>query len=140
MFRRKTTITSADRDRLVEVTRTKANVMRWALFVDQLQREINSAKFVEPECVAPDIVTMHSKVRLVDLTKGGEEIYTLVYPDEMDLSVGRLSVLSPLGTVLLGCREGDVVSVVGSAGPRPIKVQELLYQPEAAARQGVSAR
>jgi regulator of nucleoside diphosphate kinase len=138
MFRRKTTITRADRDRLIDVTATKSNALRWALFIDELRREINSAKLIEPHRVAPDVVTMHSKVRLVDLARGEEEIHTLVYPEEMDLRAGRLSVLSALGTALLGCREGDVVRIAGAAGPRSIRIDTILYQPEAANRDGVA--
>ena len=58
-----------------------------------------------------------------------------MYPDEADLQAGRLSVLSPLGTVLLGARAGDVVTVAGAAGRRAIKIQKILYQPQAAVRQ-----
>jgi regulator of nucleoside diphosphate kinase len=132
MFWHKTTITRPDRDRLVEVTRAKANSLRWAMFIDDLQREINHARVVEPDRISRDVVTMHSKVRIVDLRRERSEVFTLVYPDDADLSAGRLSVLSPMGTALLGARVGDVVSVVGAAGPRAIKLTSILYQPEAA--------
>ncbi|MGB7160114.1 MAG: GreA/GreB family elongation factor [Tepidisphaeraceae bacterium] len=131
MFWRKTTITRPDRDRLVEVTRAKANTLRWAMFIDDLQREIERARVVEPTRVSRDVVTMHSKVQIVDLGRERSEVYTLVYPEEADLSAGKLSVLSPMGTALLGARVGDVVSVVGAAGPRAIKLESILYQPEA---------
>jgi regulator of nucleoside diphosphate kinase len=74
---------------------------------------------------------MHTSVPLLDLAGGEREFYTLVYPDEMDLGAGRLSVLSPLGTALLGYREGDIVRVAGTAGPRSIKIEKIVYQPEA---------
>jgi regulator of nucleoside diphosphate kinase len=134
MFRRKTTITRPDRDRLVEITRTKANKLRWAMFIDELRRGIDRARVVNHGRVSSRVVTMHSRVRLRDLADGREEIYTLVYPEEADLQAGRLSVLSPLGTVLLGARAGDVVSVAGAAGRRAIEIQKILYQPEAAVR------
>ena len=133
MFRRKTTITRPDRDRLVDITRARANTLRWAMFIDELRREINRARVVEPTRVSSDVVTMHSKVQFQDQERDGHEVYTLVYPDEADLRAGKLSVLTPIGTALLGAREGDVVSVLGSEGPRAIKVQSILYQPESAA-------
>ena len=139
MFRRRTTITRPDRDRLVEVTRAKANALRWALFIDELRREIARARVVKPTRVSADVVTMHSKVRLLDQARQSQEVYTLVYPEEANPRAGKLSVLSPMGTALLGARVGDVVSVVGAQGPRAIKVQSVLYQPEAAAR-GYPAR
>src|SRR5688500_4208907 len=134
MFRRKTTITRPDRDRLIEMTRAKGNALRWALFIDNLQRELNRARVVEPGGISHDVVTMHSTVRLLDLRNGRREVYTLVYPHEVDLGAGKLAVLSPLGTALLGARVGDVVSVIGAAGPRAIKIEELLHQPEAQQR------
>src|SRR3954465_14468023 len=116
MFRRNTTITRPDRDRLLEVTQAKANALSWAMFVDELQRELDRARVVEPSRVSGDVVTMHSTVRFLDLRNERREVHTLVYPNEADLSVGKLSVLSPLGTALLGARVGDVVTVAGAAG------------------------
>ena len=134
MFRRKTTITRPDRDRLIEVTRAKGNTLRWAMFIDDLRRELSRARVVEPTRVAPDVVTMGSTVRFLDLRNDRREVYTLVYPDDADLGAGKLSVLSPLGTTLLGTRAGEVVSVHGAAGPRTIKVESILHQPEAQQR------
>ena len=134
MFRRKTTITRPDRDRLLEVTRAKANTLGWAMFIDRLQRELDRARVVDPGRVSPDVVTMDSRVRFLDLRNDRPEVYTLVHPNQADLRVGKLSVLSPLGTALLGARVGDVVSVEGAAGPRAIKIQSILHQPEAQQR------
>ena len=56
----------------------------------------------------------------------------LVFPSDADIDEGRLSVLAPLGTALLGARVGDLVEVNAPAGVRRIKVEKVLYQPEAA--------
>ena len=135
MFSRKTTtITRPDRDRLIEITGTRANGLRWAMFLDELQREIDRARVVESSRAPRDVLTMRSTVRLSDLAREREEVYTLVYPEEADLRMGRLSVLSSLGTALLGARAGEVISVEGAAGRRAIKIEEIVYQPEAAER------
>jgi len=55
MFRRKTTITRPDRDRLIEATGAKANALGWAIFIDELQREIARGRVVEPARVPPDM-------------------------------------------------------------------------------------
>jgi len=135
-WRKTTTITRPDRDRLVEITRAKANSLRWAMFSDDLRRAVSRAKVVPTARVPGDVVTMRSRVRLSDLTREREEVYTLVYPEEADLTQGKLSVLSPLGTALLGARVGDVVSLVTGTGPRTIKIRSVLYQPETAERVG----
>jgi regulator of nucleoside diphosphate kinase len=130
MFRNKTTITRLDRDRLAELTNSK--LVGWAMFIDKLQRGINRARVVEPTRIKPNVVTMNSRVKLLDLARDGHEIHTLAYPQKADLRSGRLSVLSPLGMALLGAREGDVVRVMSADGPRDIKIESILYQPEAA--------
>jgi regulator of nucleoside diphosphate kinase len=134
VIRYKTTITRPDRDRLLEVTRAEANAVRLALFIDELEREIRRARVVDAARVSPRVVTMHSKVKIRDLGRSRSEVYTLVYPEEADLGAGKLSVLTPMGTALLGARVGDVVRIVGAAGPRAIFIDALLYQPEAAGR------
>jgi regulator of nucleoside diphosphate kinase len=141
MFRRKTTITRPDRDRLVRATRSHANLLRWGLFIDELVREIDRARVIDPARVPGDTVTMQSTVRIRDAGRAAPEVYTLVYPDEASPHRGKLSVLTPVGTGLLGSRVGDVVRVASADGVRRIRVEEVLYQPEAAARDGqVGAR
>ena len=75
---------------------------------------------------------MNSRVRLRDLRTGEDETYTLVYPEEADIDEGRLSVLAPLGTALLGSRNGQTIVVNAPGGRRRLKVERILYQPEAA--------
>ena len=134
MIRYKPTITRPDRDRLMHVTRAEANAVRLALFIDELQRKIRRARVVDAARVAPNVVTMLSTVKIRDLGRGKSEVYTLVYPEEADLRAGRLSVLTPMGTMLLGASVGDVIGVVGSAGPRALFIDAVLHQPEAAER------
>jgi regulator of nucleoside diphosphate kinase len=135
VFRRKTTITRPDRARLLEVAGARSNMISWAIFVDELRRELARSRVVEPSRVPRDVVTMHSTVRITEpATDRRPEVLTLVYPHETDLSAGKISVLAPLGTALLGVRAGDVVRVPGAAGKREIHVDEVLYQPEAQCR------
>jgi regulator of nucleoside diphosphate kinase len=75
---------------------------------------------------------MNSKVRLRDLDTGEKETYTLVYPHEADASAGRISVLAPVGTAIVGNRVGDVIEWPVPAGLRRLKVEAVLDQPERA--------
>jgi regulator of nucleoside diphosphate kinase len=58
----------------------------------------------------------------------------LVYPEEADAAVGRISVLSPLGWSQLGLRAGEEAQfeTPGDGGPRRIRVLQVSFQPEAA--------
>ena len=64
------------------------------------------------------------------MTSCETEEYTLCYPDEADVSAGKLSVLAPLGTALLGAHVGAVVEFTAPAGSRRLRIEETLFQPE----------
>ena len=99
-----------------------------------LADELESAEVVEPDSVPPDVVTMRSRVRVRDMVSGEAATYTISYPVEANLEAGRLSVLAPIGTALLGYREGDVIEWPVPGGVRVLKIEKLEHQPEAAAR------
>lgn len=101
---------------------------------DELQKlgaELNRAIVVASKDVPRDVITMNSKVRLLDLETKEEMTYTLVFPDEADFAEGKISVLAPIGTAMLGYRAGDTFSWQVPAGIRRIKILAILYQPEA---------
>jgi regulator of nucleoside diphosphate kinase len=133
--RRPIVVTRKDRDRLRALTETARTRRRWEeLHLIALAEELESAEVVEPEGVPPDVVTMRSRVRVLDMVSGEQATYTICYPVEANLEAGRLSVLAPIGTALLGYREGDVVEWPVPGGVRVLKIEKLLHQPEAAAR------
>ena len=75
---------------------------------------------------------MRSKVRLKDLVSGETNVYSLVFPTEADFSEGKISVLAPIGTAILGYKRGDTIEWPVPSGLRRLKVDQVLYQPEAA--------
>ena len=90
------------------------------------------AEIVPGAHIAPDIVTVNSRVTFRDELTGAEHTVTLVYPHEFSISQRRISVLSPVGRALLGRRVGDVAPLdVPGEKERRIRVMELHYQPEA---------
>jgi regulator of nucleoside diphosphate kinase len=101
-------------------------------YLEDLENELNRAQVVDPKLVPPDLVTMNSRVRLEDLETGEEMVYTLVFPENADLSANRISILAPIGTAMLGYRVGDTFEWEVPSGISRIKIKELLYQPEAA--------
>ncbi|HZT03623.1 MAG TPA: nucleoside diphosphate kinase regulator [Steroidobacteraceae bacterium] len=93
--------------------------------IDSLEEELARSVPVAPEEVPADVVTMHSRVRVRDLESGAERTYALVYPHEAHLPSGRLSVLAPLGTALLGYREGDEIEWAMPGGLRRIRIESV---------------
>jgi regulator of nucleoside diphosphate kinase len=96
-----------------------------------LEAELKRSKRVAANKVPRDVITMHSKAHLVDLESGEEMVYTLVFPHEADIRQGKISVLAPIGTAMLGYRVGDVFEWPVPDGLRRLQVKGLLYQPEA---------
>jgi regulator of nucleoside diphosphate kinase len=97
-----------------------------------LQRELERARVVPPREVPPDVITMNSRARLRDVVDNEEMTYTLVFPEMADVDAGKISVLAPIGTAMLGERVGSEIEWQVPAGPVRIRVEEILYQPEAA--------
>jgi len=69
---------------------------------DFLSREIDRAQVIEEHEKRHGLVTMGSRVTFRDDVTGQSRTVTLVYPDEADLSQGRISVLTPVGAALIG--------------------------------------
>jgi regulator of nucleoside diphosphate kinase len=101
-------------------------------YLIKLEEELEWAQIVAPQEILGDVVTMNSHVRVKDLDSNEEMVFTLAFPAEADYERGRLSVLAPIGTALLGYRAGDTVEWEVPGGVRRLKIEQVLYQPEAA--------
>ena len=99
------------------------------VYLDRLHRLLETADIVAPCDVPRNVVTMNSKVRLKDDHADHDMALSLVFPADAarnaDLEKLDVSILSPLGLSILGRRTGDVVE-------GRMRIDELLYQPEAA--------
>lgn len=73
---------------------------------------------------------MNSRFRVLDLRTGKKQVYTLVYPDEADVSSGSISVLAPLGIALLGRRQGDIIEVDVLSRIRRVRIERVVFPPD----------
>jgi regulator of nucleoside diphosphate kinase len=94
--------------------------------LSDLHEEIELAIVVEPEKMPGDVVTMDSTVRVVDLETGNGSEYTVVSPAQADIGSRRVSVTAPLGTALLGYRQGDHVIWPMPGGVRHLRIQKVV--------------
>ena len=98
----------------------------------ELRNKLRRATVVGSHAVRADLVTMNSKVLYADLASRETKEITIVYP----WSAGARStttVLSPVGTALLGLRIGDTVALgLESGAERTLRVLAIPSQPEAA--------
>ena len=76
---------------------------------DQLLYELDRAEVVADMAVPADIARMGSSVRY-RTDAGTEQDVTLVYPADADISSGRISVMTPIGTALIGLRQGQSIT------------------------------
>lgn len=125
-------ITRFDKARLMRLLRSLDAAAENRDDIDGLERELGRGAEVDSTEVPPDVVTMNSTVRVTDLDANTTHLYTIVFPGDADFEKGRISILSPLGTALLGYRAGDVVTWEMPRGTRRLRIEELVYQPEAA--------
>lgn len=128
-------ITEQDRNRLVDsiALLRESPDKRELPHIQQLEGEIERAEIILiPQDVPGDVITMRSQVRLRDVRGGAVQDLTLVYPPEADPQQGAISVLAALGTAMLGYRVGDTFEVDLPKGKKEFRVEEILYQPEAA--------
>ena len=131
MSERKIHVTSDDRKRLQALLSRPTEAMDRD-DVSGLVGEVQRAVVVPASEVPPDVITMNTRARLLDLDQRTTLDYTVVYPEDADFAAGRISVVAPIGAAMLGYRVGDEIEWVVPSGPRRLRVEAILYQPEAA--------
>ena len=101
-------------------------------YLRDLKDALDRAVVVPSTDIPPDVITMNSRFRMTDLDTGEESEYTLVFPGTANIVKGRLSVLAPVGTALLGRKESDVIEWTVPVGIKRFRIDKVLYQPEVA--------
>jgi len=96
-----------------------------------LEGELRRAEIVTPEAIPSDVITMNSRAELLDLETNEVMQFTLVLPRDAKIDEGKISVLAPLGTAMLGYRVGDEFEWHVPYGVRRLKVTNVYFQPEA---------
>lgn len=124
-------ITELDMQRLQKLLDSMESSSRNKTYVGELEEELLRGHIVPSDAIPPDVITMNSRVRLKDMDSGEEMTYTLVYPNSADPNQDKISILAPIGTALIGYRVGSIIEWKVPSGVRRLKVEEIIYQPEA---------
>jgi regulator of nucleoside diphosphate kinase len=69
--------------------------------------EVNRADVVAPHRLPSDAVAMHSVVEFRDDVTGRVRTVQIVYPQYADISVDKVSILTPIGVALIGLSAGQ---------------------------------
>jgi regulator of nucleoside diphosphate kinase len=128
------TLTEFDVRRLDALFDRIRNQVRPPSTLSVLERELAQAVVVSPNEVPATVVTMNTEVEVVDLETKERRSLTVVFPAMAGIDEGRISVLAPLGTALIGCCEGANIAWQTPRGARRLQVQRIVYQPEASGR------
>jgi regulator of nucleoside diphosphate kinase len=133
-------ITKIDAAKLRGLLAAFATAQRDQGHLEELALELERAIVVEPRDLPRDVITMHARVRVSDSMSGECRELVLVFPGQADIPAQRISVLAPIGTALLGYREGDEVEWVTPGGLRRLRIEKVIQpsvMPESA-REAVS--
>lgn len=93
-----------------------------------LLHELNRAIVVKKEAFPPHAIGINSTVCILDLESLSEKTFTLVMPARADISKGLVSVLSPMGTALIGFREGESVSWHMPGGLKNFRITRVINE------------
>ena len=98
---------------------------------ETLMNELNSAQIVDPQDVPVDIVTMNSIVKVSFLNTKKVTQFQIVYPDQANIKENKISIFSPVATALIGYKVSDEIEWIVPSGLTKIRIDEIIYQPEA---------
>jgi regulator of nucleoside diphosphate kinase len=100
-------LTAADHEKLSVLANAAAHTMPEVAV--ELAEELDRAHVLPQGRHAADTVCMGCEVDFRDDMSGRVQTVTLVYPQEADISKGRISVLTPIGTALIGLSVGKSI-------------------------------
>ena len=104
-----------------------------------LSAELDKVIVIPTEHMPGNVVAMHSHVLYLDEKLGTRREIELVYPDEADAAQGRISVLAPVGSALLGLAAGDSIDWKYPGGEiHRLHVEQVLPQRSARNAKGAA--
>lgn len=86
-----------------------ASLERLPDLADRLLEELERAKVVADDKLPDGIARMGSSITYVT-NADKEQTVTLVYPADADIDTGRISVMTPIGTALIGLKTGQSIT------------------------------
>lgn len=127
---RKIFVTTRNMQRLLSLL-DSTPASRNAEALENLESELAAAVVVAPDQIPPTVVTMGSTVRFRDEATDQTREVTLVYPQEANAQLGKVSILAPVGAALIGLSVGESIDWPLPGGRRKrFRLEAILYQPE----------
>jgi regulator of nucleoside diphosphate kinase len=125
------TLTELDHVRLLNLLRRDGLGGGSPVHLQAFEAMLDASALVPSREVMPDIVTMYSQVLLQDFETSQHRTLTLCYPADAEPAMGFVSVLSPVGSALLGLRVGSIARWPSPTGDqKAAEILAILFQPE----------
>ena len=93
--------------------------------VSLLQKRISDIMSINVNQIPKDRSGLGSTLRLKNLNNSEEQVYYLVFPEEVDPDLGKLSAASPVGRSMVGKQKGDEIIVSLPDGKMEFEVLEV---------------
>ena len=93
--------------------------------INELEEKILTARILDNESISSDKAYIGAKLKLMDIDSKEEMNYMLVTEDEANYAEGRISISSPVGKALLGCKIGDIANIKIPAGVLKYKILNI---------------
>lgn len=91
----------------------------------RLSEELKKAKIVSEKNFPEDVIRINSQVVIKDVENNKEMKITVVMPIHADIKEKKISILAPIGTALIGFRQGREVSWDVPAGRKTFIIMEV---------------
>ena len=135
MKRQPIVMTESDMERLSRFVRGASHLLyRDQQQVNLLDNLLQKAEVRPLRSTPKSVVRMSSRVQVRDTRTWKEDVYTVVFPEEANASLGLISVLAPIGIALLGQRNGAVVDVAVPGGIRRLRIVQVMQSRDSSMR------
>lgn len=98
--------------------------------IGHIQGRIRELSLYNLQSIPSGVVAYGSKVTVEDLDEGNSQVYEIVFPEEVDPAIGKISLSSPIGRALMSKTVGDEVEVQTPAGKRTYEITDLVTMHE----------
>jgi len=95
-----------------------------------LGHELGRAIVVNKDALPPFTVRLNSKVTVVNQETQRVMEFMIVMPEQADIGQQKVSILSPMGTALIGFRKGEEVLWQVPAGMKRFRILDVVNRPE----------
>jgi regulator of nucleoside diphosphate kinase len=123
-------VTRHDYERIIKLIEDPLSQKSLALIKESFIKDLKKARKVDPEKIPADCITMNSTFTLTDIGTSQKMTITLVFPKDENIKKGKVSVLSPEGSAVLGVRVGSVIKWKSAQSEKYYQVSKILFQPE----------